>query len=473
MRFQVTLLTVTAVVGCVSPARIAELGAEEATKVEQTMGILGDAELERYVTAVGRKLAAVSDRPQEPWKFQIVDTPEPNAFALPGGHIYISRGLLALVNSEDELAGVLGHEIGHVTAAHVERRMRASVATSPVSIASGLAGLATGIVSPSLGRMVSSGGQALQKGLVIAPYGRAQENEADQIGQTLAARAGYDPAGISSFLRTLERELALLDDQPRERGFLRTHPVTADRIAKTEERSPNLTRMPGRPIARDQADLFALIDGIVVGADPAHGIIRDNVAIHPELDVVITFPVGWQLVNARQAVGAASPEMDALLAASIAERNVSLDALVAKLEREQSGLQFERFHIRDLPVARTRMSDRTRFIDLTMIEYRGDVYSLIGQSAASSATQHGEIFDATARSFRALSTSERSSLEESRLRIREARAGQTAVAVAKHTGSSWSAEQIAVANAIDAEQQLDAGRLLKLSIPQVYTPRTH
>jgi predicted Zn-dependent protease len=472
IRFQVALLTVTGVVGCVSSARIAELGAEEATKVEQSMGILGDAELERYVAAIGRKLAAVSDRPQDPWKFQIVDAPEPNAFALPGGYIYVSRGLLALINSEDELAGVLGHEIGHVTAAHVERRIRASVATSPVSIASGLAGMATGILSPSLGRMVSSSGQALQAGLVIAPHGRAQENEADRIGQTLAAKAGYDPGAISSFLRTLEREVALLDDQPRDRGFLRTHPITADRVAKTEERSPSLARMPGHPIARDQADLFARIDGIVVGADPAHGVIRDNVAIHPELDIVITFPIEWQLINTRKAVGATSPAKDALLAFAIAERNVSIDALVAKLEREQSGLQFERFRIRDLPAARTRISNRNRFIELTMIEYRGNVYSLLGQSVASSAAQYGKVFDSTARSFRALSTSEWRSLEESRLRIRKARAGQTAAVVTKHTGSNWSAEQVAVANAIDAEQRLDGGRLLKVGIPQAYTPRS-
>ncbi|MBW2542825.1 MAG: M48 family metalloprotease [Deltaproteobacteria bacterium] len=470
-RFTALLVAVTALVGCVSPARIAELGAEEATKVEQSMGILGDAEIERYVAAIGHKLAAVSDRPQGPWKFQIVDTPEPNAFALPGGYIYVSRGLLALVNSEDELAGVIGHEIGHVTAAHVERRIRASVMTSPVSIASGLAGLATGILSPSLGRMVSSSGQALQTGLVIAPYGRAQENEADRIGQTLAARAGYDPAGISNFLHTLEREVALLGDQPRERGFLRTHPITADRIAKTQERSPSLARMPGQSIARDRADLFARLEGIVVGADPAHGVIRDNVAIHPELDIAITFPVGWPLANTRQAVGAASPEKDALLVATVAERNTSLDALLAKLEREQSGLGFERFYIRDLPAARTQMSDRNRFIALTLIEYRGDVYSLLGQSAASSAARYNKLFDSTDRSFRALNAGEWQSLEETRLRIRQARAGQTAAAVMEHTGSSWSAEQIAVANAIDAEQPLGAGQLLKVGIPQAYTPR--
>jgi hypothetical protein len=114
------------------------------------------------------------------------------------------------------------------------------------------------------------------------------------------------------------------------------------------------------------------------------------------------------------------------------------------------------------------MSDRNRFIELTMIEYRGDAYSLLGQSVASSAEQYGKV---SGSELSALSTSEWRSLEESRLHIREARTGQTAAMVTKHTGSSWSAEQIAVANAINAEQRLDAGRLLKVGIPQAHTPR--
>jgi Zn-dependent protease with chaperone function len=270
--------------GCVTSARIAELGAEEAKKVEQSMGIVRDAELERYVAAIGRKLAASSDRPAGPWRFQIVDTAEPNAFALPGGYVYVSRGLLALVNSEDELAGVIGHEIGHVTAAHAEKRIRASVATSPVAIATGLAGFATSIVSPSLGRMVASSGQLITSGFVIAPYGRSQENEADAIGQALAAKTGYDPAGIAQFLHTLDREMTLLTGEERRPSFLDTHPMTADRVSKTAQRANTLTRLPGSPVARDQADVFARIEGIVVGHDPAQGVFRENVFLHPELE---------------------------------------------------------------------------------------------------------------------------------------------------------------------------------------------
>ncbi len=457
--------------GCLSTALVAELGAEEASKVEQTMGLLHEAELVKYVTEIGEKLVASSSRPEGPWSFQIVDLPEPNAFALPGGHIYVSRGLLALVNSEDELAGVIGHEIGHVTAAHAEKRIRAAVATSPVSIASGLAGFATGIVSPSLGRMVARTGQVLTSGLVIAPYGRSQENEADAIGQGLAAKSGYDSAGISHFLRTLARELTLLAGAEREPSFLDTHPMTSDRVARTKARSETLTSASGRPVAGDRADLLSRLEGVIVGEDPVQGVFRESLLLHPALDLAVRFPVGWKFVNTPTSVAALSPSQDALVALSIAEQNASLDSLVREFEAEQDGLSFERFEVRQLPAARTRVSSRKRFVEITLIAYRGDVYSILAQSTGPNAAEYAPAFDATARSFRALRGSERDSIEELRLRAHTARAGETLAAIAKRTGSSWSAEQVAVANALDPDTVLRDSQLVKVAVPQAYTPR--
>jgi predicted Zn-dependent protease len=167
-------------------------------------------------------------------------------------------------------------------------------------------------------------------------------------------------------------------------------------------------------------------------------------------------------VNTPTAVGALSPAGDALVAASIAGQDVSLDALVARLESEQSSLTFERFRIRDLPAARTRVSDRNRFVQLTLIGYRGDVYSVLGQSSGSNAAQYAQTFDTTARSFRALRRSERRSLVEVRLRVRKARSGEDAAALAKRTGSSWSAAQVAVANALEEDTRLRGGQLMKV-----------
>lgn len=265
--------------------------------------------LAAYVQAVGAKLAAVSERPAGPWQFLVVDRPEPNAFALPGGHVYVTRGLLALANSEDELAGVLGHEIAHVTASHSTKRLGAAVATAPLAIASGLAGLAVGIVSPALGSAVAGAGELVTEGLVLAPYSREQEHEADEIGQTLAARAGYDPAALPRFLETLDREVALAPGQKREgSSFFDSHPLTPDRVARTEERARQLARAAASPIAGARGAFLAKLDGLVVGEDPAQGVFQGRVFLQPELGLALDFPAGWKTRNTNEAVGALSPE---------------------------------------------------------------------------------------------------------------------------------------------------------------------
>ncbi|MFB3114743.1 MAG: M48 family metalloprotease, partial [Nitrospirales bacterium] len=166
----------------VSAEKEKELGAQEAKKVEKTMGLVNDPEIVAYVKTVGRRLAIHSPRKDVNYTFQIVDMGEPNAFALPGGYVYVSRGLLVLVNSEDELAGVMGHEIGHVAGRHAVQRITRVAATSPLRIITGLAGAAVDIVAPDVGTAIADVGQAASA-LIIAPYSRDQEREADRVGQ--------------------------------------------------------------------------------------------------------------------------------------------------------------------------------------------------------------------------------------------------------------------------------------------------
>ncbi|HZE89561.1 MAG TPA: M48 family metalloprotease [Verrucomicrobiae bacterium] len=177
----------------VSEAKERELGEAEARRVAETMGILEDPALSAYVRAVGERLAQFSPRTDVTYTFQIVDMEEPNAFALPGGPVYVSRGLLVLTNSEDELAGVLGHEIGHVAARHAVRRVTRA---APLAVVTGLGAAVTSIVSPMLGDLVGGIG-GVAGAFVLAPYSREQEREADRIGQELAGAAGWDPAGLS------------------------------------------------------------------------------------------------------------------------------------------------------------------------------------------------------------------------------------------------------------------------------------
>jgi len=162
-----------------------ELGAQEAKNVEKTMGLVVDPEIVAYVKTLGSRLAEQSPRQDVHYTFQIVDMEAPNAFALPGGYVYVSRGLLVLVNSEDELAGVMGHEIGHVAGRHAVQRITRVAATSPLRIATGIAGAAVSIVTPRVGTAIADVGQ-VATALVIAPYSRDQEREADRVGQEIA-----------------------------------------------------------------------------------------------------------------------------------------------------------------------------------------------------------------------------------------------------------------------------------------------
>jgi predicted Zn-dependent protease len=469
--FAALLALALAAPGCITRAQEAKLGEDEAKKVEQEMGLLRGEPVEGTVRAIGEKLAAASTLPEGPWQFLVVDAPEPNAFALPGGYVYVTRGLLALVNSEDELAGVIGHEIGHVTARHSAKRIGAAVLTAPVSIAAGIAGLAVGIVSPLLGSVVVGTGQVLTGGLVIAPFSREQEHQADEVGQGLAAKVGYDPAGLSTFLRTLDREVALQAGKPSRFHFLDSHPMTPDRIDRTAERAQRLARGPARPVAGSRAHFLARLDGLVVGVDPAQGVFEESLFLHPELDFAISFPTGWETVNTTQAAGAVSPGKDALVALRLAAADRTLDDVLAELAQEQKDLRFERLEIRGLPASRTRIAERGQVADVTLVGYGGNVYAVVGQCAESTIKNFASAFDASARSFRALRAKERARIRESRLRVREARGGETPAALAQRTESSWKPEQLAVANAVDPGTAFRAGQPVKVAIPQPYTRR--
>ena len=462
------LASVAGISGCLTSSRVAEMGDEEAKKIEASMGLVKDAKLVAYVNAVGQRLVALSELPAGSWSFEIVATPEPNAFALPGGHIYVSRGLLALVNSEDELAGVLGHEIGHVTADHTTKRLGASAAMAPLAIATGLAGAAVGIVSPALGNIVGGTGQALSTGLVIAPFSRSQENDADEIGQALAARAGYEPSALASFLHTLGREEKLQLGKERQQTIMDRHPMTPDRVRRLDERAPSLTKGPAKPVAKGLADLFSRLEGLVVGEDPVEGVFQDNRFLHPTFDISVAFPSGWKTVNTPEAAGAVSSPEDAVSALSVASGDSSLDELLKELAEADPNLVFRRLEINGLPAARVEVAQRGRSVHLTLIAHGGHVYSLVGRTTERLAKGYQRVFEIVAGSFGSLSSSDRNSIQESRLRVRRAEPGETPSGVSQRTGSTWNGGWLAVANAKQPGEKLAGGALLKVAIPQPF-----
>lgn len=267
----------------------ASVGASENQKVVQSMGIVDDQRLISYVQSVGNRIVPYTERKDVNYTFTVVDSPVVNAFALPGGYVYVTRGLLALANSEAELAGVIGHEIGHVTARHSAERYSQGV----------LAQLGGAVLSTAINQPGASDLIGLGTNLYLTSYSRGQENQADNLGVRYMNSAGYDPRGMAEFLKLLSRNEAL---EAKERGgsgnatpsFLMTHPVTADRVTTV---SAQTNAMPNRATTTNVDAYLNAINGMIYGDAPKDGFVRRGEFVHPQIGFAFRVPTGFRVQN--------------------------------------------------------------------------------------------------------------------------------------------------------------------------------
>jgi len=277
-----------------SEAEELAIGQQQDAIIRAEMGVYDDAELQRYVSDIGQELARNSHRPNLPWSFTIVDSPAINAFALPGGYIYLTRGLLAYLDDESELAGVLGHEIGHVTARHAAQAYtRQAQANLGLTILS--------IFVPATQPFADLGATGL--GVLFMRNGREAELEADRLGVEYGSGAGYDPAGVPRFLATLARVNAMS-----ERGvpnWLSTHPDPGSRVTKVEPVAGKFASAEAKRVNHDE--YLDRIEGLVFGDNPKDGVVRGTEFLHPLLRIGVKFPDGWELTNTPDAVMAQEP----------------------------------------------------------------------------------------------------------------------------------------------------------------------
>jgi predicted Zn-dependent protease len=458
----------------VSQAEEARLGRAGAEQVAAEMGIFADAPLTEYVAAVGGRVAARSPRAGVAWRFEIVDQEAPNAFALPDGHIYVSRGLLELANSEDELAGVLAHEVVHVAARHhAQQRTRATgvgILALPAIVAGSLLGGPVGQVVEAPVLLLGSG--------LVASYGRDQEREADRFGQRLAAEAGYDPSALAAFLATLERWSDAREGGSHEAGFFDTHPSTPERVANARSNAALVGLQRAAGIAPDPQAFLGRLAGLLVGPNPAEGVVAGQRFLHPDLDFTLSFPDGWRVVNARSTVGAASPDGRAIVTLQIQSQgddpSAAAGAMIAALSRE-TAVDLRRSGARDIGGRRAvraelvaRGARGPMALQLTWIAHGGAIFLVAGVADADSAQASGSAFDATSGSFRPLDAEERGSILELRLRLVRARPGESLDDAVRRGGSAWGTRQVAIANARDPNEPLAGDELLKIAVRRPY-----
>ena len=261
------------------------MGKEYAAQVTQEMGAYDNAAVQQYVSGLGSELALRTERPKLPWTFTVMDDPQVNAFALPGGYIFITRGIMTHMNSEAELATVVGHEIGHVTARHsVQQMTRQQIAQI---------GLVAGsIASDKIAQNAGALSQGL--GVLFLKYGRDDESQADGLGFRYALNDGYDVRHMVDMFKILQRVSAKAGDRIPE--WQSTHPDPGNRIEATEARIQKVTvPLEGTKVKR--AEFLRVIDGMVYGDNPRQGIFKGGLFLQPDLAFQIEFPSGWKTAN--------------------------------------------------------------------------------------------------------------------------------------------------------------------------------
>lgn len=465
-----TLLGGVAAGACatVSPQAERSIGRKEADEVERTVGLVREPRVVEYVEAIGARLGQATGRLDISWQWNVADDGDANAFAVPGGWVYVTRGLLALSNREDEVAGVLAHEMAHVVERHAVRRAGAA---TPLAILFGVPSGILGIVSPSLGGIVGGAGR-LVSGLTLAPYSREQEREADRVGSALAARAGWDPNALADLLGTLERAETAAGSAPTRSSFFATHPSTPDRVANIAALARSLSRAAVAPIANGRAAFLGRLEGLVVGNNAAYGVFAGRLFLHPEFDLALEMPASWKSTNSPEAAGAMAPDQAAVILLQLVG---SGDDPVAGARAEGlSDAQLKgirRVRISGRPAAALNASTRDGTnVSLTWIAHRSRIFRVTGVCGSADWARFRDEFERTAASFRPLRPEDQVRITESRLRIRAARAGESIAQVLARGGAAWTAAQAAVANGVTTERPLERDWPVKVAVSELFRP---
>lgn len=444
----------------VSESQEVSMGREYAGQVAQEMGVYPDSEVQTYVSGLGRGLAVTTERPRLPWTFTVMDDPTVNAFALPGGYIFITRGILTHMNSEAELASVVGHEIGHVTARHsvqqITRQQIAQIGLVAGAIASEKIAQNLGVISQGLG-------------VLFLKYGRDDETQADGLGFRYALDGGYDVRRMVDMFMILERVTARSGQRIPE--WQSSHPDPGNRIAATRARLARVTEpLDGKKVNREL--FLKTIDGMVYGDNPRQGFFKGASFLHPDLAFQLDFPQGWKTANQPSSVVGVSPKQDAQVQLSLAGQAAPGETLKQFLAQE--GIQAGRSAQTTIngnaaayaPFTAQTQDGNTLSGLVTFISYGGTTYQFLGLTVASYAT-YDRTFQAFAGSFRRLTDPAALGVKPNRIQVVKARSTTTLAAFNQQNPSVIPIEELALINGMaDGTASIAAGDWVKRVVTQ-------
>lgn len=465
-----TLLTILAAIACaVNPvsgkkelmffsekAEIA-MGQDTDRQIKQQFGIYEDKGLNAYVNGVGQKMVPYSHRPNLQYHFAVLDTPVVNAFAAPGGYIYVTRGIMALMGSEAELAAVLGHEMGHVTARHSMKRLSGQMLAS--------IGLVLGsVLSKDIAKVAGLAGIGMQ--LLFLKFSRSDEYQADSLGIRYARQAAYSPAEMLRFFSALEN-MSAESASHKIPSFLSTHPMTSDRIAKVKA----MVSSRDVRLAVKKEPYLRKVDGMVYGDNPRQGFVESGVFYHPEMTFHFMIPNDWAMENTPKQVVVSEKNGKAALILQAETSTQDLDQYLQAKAKEfaqaellkQNSDPVSRFLSRHAYFRVPQEQSEPLAVRLTCIRKDNMIYTFVGLSTYNDANVYQPVLDRAIHSFQRLSDPRHLKRKPQRLSLLRPDGRQTLQSLMNNAGVDrklW--KQLAVFNALGLQSVPGSGQLIKL-----------
>lgn len=438
-----------------------KIGRQTDAGVIKEYGLYDDQKMTAYVNEMGQRLGKLSHRPDLDWHFKILDASVVNAFAAPGGYIYFTRGILAQLNSEAELAGVMGHEIGHVTARHSAQQIsKAQMAQY------GLTGLSIGL--QVLGIPDISGLAQLGVGVLFLKFSRDNEREADSLSVEYATKAGYDASQTANFFETLQR-MDAKSDRSGLPSWFSTHPSPEDRENAIRIQSKEMQRKTGLKDPKvDRDDYLRTIDGIIYGDDPGHGFAEGGFYYHPGMRFQFPVPAEWKVNDTPGAVQMVSKKKDAVILFSGAPGATPAEAAQKFVSKNKARvLKSEETRVHGFP-ARSVLSDVTsekgtiRVLSF-FIEKEKTVFAFHGMSSQRTFPQYEQTFSEAFSGFDELKDPKKLNVQPDRIRIRPAKRTDTIENNLRTLGvPDDKMKDLLILNGMMPGQTLQAGTLVKV-----------
>jgi predicted Zn-dependent protease len=435
------------------------MGQQSDPEIKSFFGIYEDPKLQKFISEKGQQMAAVSHRKDLKYEFKVVDSPVVNAFAVPGGYVYFTRGIMAHFNNEAEFAGVLGHEIGHITARHSAKQY-SNAQLAQIGL------LAGSVISPTFAQYADIASQGVQ--LLFLKFGRDAESQSDKLGVEYSTKIGYDAEEMAGFFSTLDR---LREGSQEVPTFLSTHPDPADRekkVAKEAESWQKKINAADLKVNRD--NYLRMIDGIVYGDDPKQGYVENNVFFHPELKFQFPIPSQWQVQNTPQAVQLAEPNGKAMMMMTLAQGN-NIEAAAQKIveQYQLKVVDSGKDNVNGLPAVAVvgdqvnQQGQTGARVLLYVIQHGQNMYAFLGASSVADFNGYGPLFKNTMTGFRQLDDPDKINRQAKRIRIKTVGQNTTlAQAFSSFNVNQKQMEELAVLNGMMLNDRVEKGTLIKV-----------